>query len=910
MSSDRATDPALVIKPIAELFGAGCVALWATTYNLDLALFNEFLLGRLGDPPLNVVVLADRDRLDVTLDAVPPERVDILGPVNRRWLLRGARVGGGRFHPKSYLAVTARTTKLLVGSGNLSTNGIDAGREVFTAFVAGTPHGDAAIRTWQAWMRRLVDAVDDTVLADRFTDLQQRLPRPSGPTPVMDSPLWHNLDRPLTDQLCDTVLARTSTVDELIVTAPYYDETGDALGRLADRLKPRRLTVYLASSTNVDGSRLAARLAGTGAEVETLAYVPDRFTHAKLVGIVAAEKGWLLSGSANLSHAALTLPAGPGNVELAVFADLSADALRHTFLPPKVTAEPRPLTSLAELTFNAGTDEPAPRPVRITRASLLADGRVHVTTEPAPEAGWRLADHETTQPLIPGGPAATTARPLAGPLVHVVDSTNTVLSNHIVIDDLDALRRVLQVGEKNGSGRPPELTTADLDTPLGQALLFLHRNVVMDVSERAGAGGGGDVTRDEVAGKDGDDDLWNRLEREKLGRDPRAGTYARLLGQRLVGGVGVPEPLIELLEAMRDRAPSEGLPDQHASLLQLIARDAADGTGSRWSTTAKVRVRARNVLRRWAAAQTDPRLSWVDPLAPLGNLSMIAAIFGQLWCHNAVPGAVVELTSDDLDDLWARWFRPFVGTGQGDGWLDHADLPDEQIQAHVGGDFSQSITALCWLAIRPGRERRQRVISWQPYLMAAFDKNLIDVGDDTVEFLATAGHAVDRDRVETDLLQALDYIDDALWCHQNAAHLGLSQLALQATSAGQRTSVRLNVNGIEDPLHDPRIPTLLVAVRQYRSTDAVALFGVDHDWRVVRAEAKSADQAVSCEFVVLGRRGGWDGCGRVGSMVVPTPSVEPRATSVDVIFSDGGSGCPAWRACPCRRADRGAGRCA
>ena len=138
------------IKPIAELFRADCVALWATTYNLDLALFNEYLLRRLGDPPLNAVVLADRDRLDDTLDAIPPERLDILGPVNRRWLLRGARVGTGRFHPKSYLAVTARTAKLLVGSGNLSTNGIDAGREVFTAFVAGTPHGDAAIATWRS----------------------------------------------------------------------------------------------------------------------------------------------------------------------------------------------------------------------------------------------------------------------------------------------------------------------------------------------------------------------------------------------------------------------------------------------------------------------------------------------------------------------------------------------------------------------------------------------------------------------------------------------------------------------------------------------------------------------------------------------------------------------------------------
>jgi len=215
---------------------------------------------------------------------------------------------------------------------------------------------------------------------------------------------------------------------------------------------------------------------------------------------------------------------------------------------------------------------------------------------------------------------------------------------------------------------------------------------------------------------------------------------------------------------MRDRAPSEESFAHHASLLQLIARDAGAGTGSRWSTTAKVRVRARNVLRRWAAAQTDPRLSWVDPLAPLGNLSMIAAIFGRLWCHNAAPGAVVELTSDDLDDLWARWFRPFVGTCQRDGWLDQVDLTDGRIQDQLGGDFSRSITALCWLAIRPGRKRRERVVSWQPQLHAAFDKNLIDVDDDTVEFLAATGHAVDRGRVETDLLEALDFIDDALWC--------------------------------------------------------------------------------------------------------------------------------------------------
>lgn len=827
------TDPALVIKPIAELFHADCVALWATTYNIDLALFNEYLLGRLGDPPLNAVVLADRDRLDATLEAVPPERIDILGPVNRRWLLRGARVGAGRFHPKSYLTVTARTAKLLVGSGNLSTNGIDAGREVFTAFVAGTPHGDAAIRTWRSWIRRLINAVDDTLLAERFTDLERRLPQAPGPSAVVDSPLWHNLDRPLADQLCDTVLGRTDAVDELIVTAPYYDEAGDALGRLVDRLKPKRLTLYFAGRTNVDGSRLAARLAGTGAEVETLAYEPDRFTHAKLVGVVARQEGWLLSGSANLSHAALTFQAGLGNVELAVFADLSADGLRHAFLPPDVTAEPRPINSLAELTFDDGSDEPAPRPVRISRAALVADGRVHITTEPAVEDAWRLADHENSQALVSDATGATTDGALSGPLVHVVDDAGEVLSNGMVIDDPDALHRVLQVGERTGSGRPRELTTTDLDTPLGQALLFLHRNAVMDVSERAGAGGGGDVTRDEAASDAGDDDLWNRLEREKLGRDPRAGTYARLLGQRLGGADGVAEPLIELLEAMLDRAPGEGAPARHASLLQLISRNVESGTGARWSATAKVRVRARNVLRRWAAAQTDPRLSWVDPLAPLGNLAMVATIFGQLWRHNTLPGAVAELTSDDLDDLWARWFRPFVGTGQGDGWLDQVDLTGEGIDALLGGDFARSVTTLCWLAIRPDERRRERVVSWQPYLQAAFDKNLIDVDDDTVEFLTATGHAVDRDRVETDLLEALAFIDDALWCQQRAVALALSQLTLEAASVGRRTWVRLRVSGVENPLNDPRIPSLVAAARQYRSTDAVALFGTDHDWRVV-----------------------------------------------------------------------------
>lgn len=225
------------VSPISELFRTDRVALWATTYNMDLDLFNGYLLGRLGEPPLNVVVLADRDRLDATLDSLPPERVNSLGPVNRRWLLRGVRIGSGRFHPKSYLAVTGRSVELLVGSGNLSTNGLDAGREVFTVFRAGTPHGDAAIRSWLSWMRQIVSVLDDTMLAERFNDLEARIPRTESVSVVVDSPLWHNLKVALADQFCEQVLSGTERVDELIVTAPYYDETGDALVVSSGRCK-------------------------------------------------------------------------------------------------------------------------------------------------------------------------------------------------------------------------------------------------------------------------------------------------------------------------------------------------------------------------------------------------------------------------------------------------------------------------------------------------------------------------------------------------------------------------------------------------------------------------------------------------------------------------------------------------
>jgi len=98
-----------------------------------------------------------------------------------------------------------------VGSGNLSSNGIDLGREVFTAFSSGTSTGDAAIAIWRDWMRQIVYRIGDTLLAGRFADLESRLPSTPPLAPVVDPPLLNNLEHPLLAQFVERVGAARST---------------------------------------------------------------------------------------------------------------------------------------------------------------------------------------------------------------------------------------------------------------------------------------------------------------------------------------------------------------------------------------------------------------------------------------------------------------------------------------------------------------------------------------------------------------------------------------------------------------------------------------------------------------------------------------------------------------------------
>ena len=824
------------VQPIAELFTTAATALWATTYSLDLSLFNEFLLPRLGEPPLNVVVLADQRRLDVSLTRLPVERVDSLALTNRRWLLRGVPTVGA-FHPKSYLAVTGNSVTLLLGSGNLSLGGLDDGLEVFTLFRSGTSAGDAAIASWRSWLRRVVSIVGDTTLAERFAHLEQHLPAHA---PSARSPLLHNLDKPLADQLFRAVGADSIPVDELWLTAPFYDAEATAFGSLLDQLKPKHVRLFVTGLTSVTGERLVERLTASGASVDVAAYEPDGFVHAKLIGVIAGSRGWLLSGSANLSSAALTLtPSNLGNIELAVLADLDPDLVRAAFEPPDKTVRACDLDHLATLGFRSEADTETPE-LRLIAAASRPDGHVEVTSDPPVWDGVALDDRTLRQPLVPASDRrAVTAGPLPGRLVRLVNETGRILSNEIVVDDPLELAAALVPGSaQKGHDLPPEFTATDLDSPLAERLAWLHRHLVMDVNERATGAASSGIVFDET--DDDGDQLWERLEREQLARDPRAQMYQHLWSRHLHGSA---DPIIELLDSLGVTSPIGPESTRQPSILARLLDngvqredDAGDGDirRRRWTLTARVRVRARNLLRRWTAAQSDPRLVWVNPHAPAVNFEVIAAVLAGIHLDLADAPDRVELTADDLDDLWWRLLRSVVGAGNGDGWLERQPGDEQRNILKRLTDSSGDVAAgLCWLALQTGTDRRERIVAAQPIIIAALDRGLLDPTEETVRFITvTASIQVTRQSIERDLLEAACFIDDGLWCARTSSELGLEDLTLRVPPGAAAIQIRVDVGGIADPLHDSRVPRLVVAARRYRNRDGVALYASDAAWRL------------------------------------------------------------------------------
>ena len=118
----------------------------------------------------------------------------------------------------------------------------------------------------------------------------------------------------------------------------------------------------------MDGAALRNLLMKSRAKVSIFAYDPPRFVHAKLVAVIKGKRARLLSGSANLSRAALTSSMSGetwANTEAGVLNDATASEVRDLFQPPGL--DPRTLV----LPIDSGGDE-RQRLVLLARSAAAA----------------------------------------------------------------------------------------------------------------------------------------------------------------------------------------------------------------------------------------------------------------------------------------------------------------------------------------------------------------------------------------------------------------------------------------------------------------------------------------------------------------------------------------------------------
>jgi hypothetical protein len=123
--------------------------------------------------------------------------------------------------------------------------------------------------------------------------------------------------------------------------------------------------------------------------------------HAKLVAVITGTKALLLSGSANLSRAALTSSvAGEpwANIEAGVLNELTADSARELFQPPDLAFREISLDSLREISFD-GSEETPSSPLRLLWALPDDAGRVEVSIGGEIPAPISLTSRSATVPM-------------------------------------------------------------------------------------------------------------------------------------------------------------------------------------------------------------------------------------------------------------------------------------------------------------------------------------------------------------------------------------------------------------------------------------------------------------------------------------------------------------------------------
>ncbi|MFD9489534.1 hypothetical protein ACFWBX_37305 [Streptomyces sp. NPDC059991] len=638
------------------------------SFTADLGFFEQIALGVTQATGARVTVAGD-----VAMARNDPRSVRRAG---RSYLAGLAYAHGAAFHPKLMVLAGPEHATVALGSGNTTLAGWQANAELWTVLRVAGDQSPAAIPDLSAWLRGLPDKVEFSPgvpqALGRVAALLDRLHHGKTAT-APQVRVVSSLRAPIIDRLPH------GPVDELAVFAPFYDQRSQALRQLLERFRPRRFTLaYQPGLTDLDGPSVAALVQEYGGRV--ISDHGQRYRHGKLIEWASRGQRWALTGSPNLSAAALLRSQGDGgNCELGIITPVPA-----TLLP----------TGTDELAARLSAATPLPRPV-VGRGPLLLgalrvpDGLEISVARPlagaaylelsqaaAPPESWeRVAD------VPPGQTTLTVTAPAdAGSRVRlvVVDNDGVPRFGNIVfvVDPDRVLRRMTPAQSQAPTTKPPDLFT---DPRLAERFLGDLETLRTGLTPTPAGASANSSTSSTVTttSRDGDEGGWERYLDECAGRVGHPLTRFAL-GLPLPDGASTPFqelPPVSWDERFTDDVEA-ALDDDDAETVAAADAPAAADTGTDVATLPDLRRAGQEVRRRYER--------WVErlvALAPhLGPPERMLVVRLTLW---TIAAGVWPPTRTDWVPLLSRAIRA----------LDRQDLP-EQIEPQIGSLAAVALAVL------------------------------------------------------------------------------------------------------------------------------------------------------------------------------------------------------------------------
>ena len=286
------------------------------TFNVDLGFFESRLLGPCRAAGAAVTVVADSSifRPDVrAVRAAGSSYVVGLASMN------------GAFHPKLTVLVGDQRALVAIGSGNVTMQGWHQNEELCTIITADRGSGcPAVVRELTQWLRELGSTVMLSPLAvDAIERTASALQNLADASPAVETGhvLASSLITPIIDQLPQ------SPASHLNLYAPFHDERGAAFKALIERFRPSTISLAVQPGSTVISPSTLDKIAkdrGVRLIFQDASATTSTYRHGKLLEALQPDgRRWALTGSANLSAAALLLtPRQNGNCEIGVLTDI------------------------------------------------------------------------------------------------------------------------------------------------------------------------------------------------------------------------------------------------------------------------------------------------------------------------------------------------------------------------------------------------------------------------------------------------------------------------------------------------------------------------------------------------------------------------------------------------------------